>query len=256
MKRGILLLLGLILLASLVSAQGEKIEVSTLKEGYTPGEVITFKVSLFDSQNKPLNVDVQVAFENAAKTKRVEATVASNRLVDMNLDEKSTAGYWSVTAKYGGIESKALFIIETSELVRFDLEGDILTITNIGNTPYTRDVQILIGDTLGVKKTGLDVGEKVSFRLIAPNGVYSVRVTDGKTTFSRADVALTGNAIGILDERIKSSNPITGARLSEESDNVFLFNKSNIFAYVFILVIVGAAILLVIERSYARSARK
>ena len=182
--------------------------------------------------------------------------VHGNKLETINLGENIPALSWTVTARYNDAEDKAFFTVDSSELAKFEITGDKLVITNIGNIPYTKDVQILIGETVGIKKTGLDVGEQLSFRLIAPDGVYNIRVTDGKTTLSKSDVALTGNAIGVLDERLGANVPITGSPPASNSDNPFSFARNNIFAYAFVLVLVGAAILLAIERRYNRLARK
>lgn len=258
MKKSWLLLVFSLLLLGLVSAQGNKIEVTTLKDSYQPGDDITLKVSLLDVNNNPILANISLTFENADKTKRFDSSVPSNTIANVKLEDRVFAGYWYVTASYEGMESKELFIIDSKEQISFDIKGDVLTIKNTGNTPYNKDVQIRIGDTVGVKKTNLDVGEMVSYRLIAPDGTYSVEVVvDGKTIFSKFEVALTGNAIGILDENIGSSNtPITGARFSDnKNDSLINFGKNNIFAYVFVLVLVGAAVLLAVERTYNKMNR-
>lgn len=255
MKKGIILFMGLILLFSFVSAQGEKIGISALQETYQPGQNLTILVSLTDAGNNPLNAEIQLVFENVARTKRIERTIQSNKLETINLGQNIPALSWTVTAAYGAAEDKAFFTIDSSELAKFEIQGDKLIITNIGNIPYTKDVQILIGDTVGVKETGLDVGEQLTFRLIAPDGIYNIRITDGKTTLSKSDVALTGNAIGVLDERLGANIPITGNPPASDTDSPFSFSRNNLFAYIFVLVLIGAAVLLAIERRYSRLAR-
>ena len=214
-------------------------------------------MALLDSQNSPINENVNLIFENADKTNKIEKSISSNSLVEIDLGEGISAGYWSVTAKYQESESKAIFNIETSESATFSLDGDMLTITNNGNSRYTKTIQILIGDTLGTKDVDLNVGEKVSFRLIAPEGTYNIRVSDGKTTLTRGNVQLTGEIIGVLDDRIRSRAPITGARIEEDSESGALsLVKSNKIVYAFILVVVGAAVLIAIERNYKRRLRQ
>ena len=244
MKKSVLILLPLLLLLSFVSG-ANKLEVLPIKEVYQPNEEITLKVSLLDDENSPIADVIALTLENADKSKRFEIEANSNKITSVNLGDKAVAGYWTALASYKGLESKALFTIETSELAKFEIEGDALTITNIGNSYYTRDVQILIGDTIGVKKTGLSPGEKVVFRLIAPDGTYNIRVTDGKTSLSRNDVALTGNAIRVLDERLQGGSSITGGARVGNPDETFLgLPKSASFAYIFVLIIIGAGILI------------
>lgn len=259
MKRGILLIIFSILFLSIVTAQGSKLDISTIKDSYQPGDDITLKASLLDSSNNPLSADIVLVFENADKTKRLEVSVPSNTIANVKLGSNVPAGYWSVTGSYETLESKALFIIESKEQVSFDVSDNVLTISNTGNIPYVKDVQVRIGDTVGVKSVGLGVGEKTSFTLIAPDGEYSIEiVVDGKTIFSKSNVALTGNAIGVLEEKVSSSTtPISGTRFSnDQNDSLLNFTKKNLFTYIFVLVIIGAGILLAIERNYNRLNKK
>lgn len=253
MKKELALIFSIIFLMSIVYAQEVKIGISTIKEIFQPGENIALKLSLLDSGNNPISDSVKLIFENAEKTQQIEKTVLSNKLEEINLGESASSGYWTITANYQKAVSKAIFSIETNELAKFELNDNTLVITNIGNTRYSKSVQILIGDIVGVKNVDLTVGEKISFRLIAPQGTYNIKVTDGKTSLSKNSVSLTGEAIGILDEKLKSPAPITGARVEGSPEGkVFNLIKNNGLAYVFVLVIVGAIILLTIERQYRK----
>lgn len=249
-----------ILLAAIVSAQGEKMGISTIKDTYIAGENITFKVSLLDANDNPLNANVNVVIEDAEKRSQAEASVPSNQVVSADIGATPYAGYWKITASYTSstgekTEATALFMVELNELAKFEITNNTLNIINIGNTRYTKTIQIVIGETIGTKDVDLGVGESVSFRLVAPSGDYNVRVSDGKTTIIQGGVALTGNVIGILDNRALSRNPVTTG-INPEGDSGYSSltqapNRS--FVYVFLFVIFAAAILLVIERRYRRN---
>ena len=127
-----------LLIFSLVSAEGEKVEVSVLKERFLPGEEISFKVSLFDSNNNPINGEVSMIFESADKSKRFESTAIANRLSSIALKGEIVAGYWTIYASYKGIQGKTIFIIETKEEIEFSIEGDNLLIKNTGNIQYNK----------------------------------------------------------------------------------------------------------------------
>jgi len=243
----------IIFLLAIVMAQGNKMEVSTIKESFKAGEKITFKVSLYDHENNLIDAEVNVSLEDAEKKVKLEETVPSNKLVDMDLGENAPNGYWKITAKYQDIEATGLFYVEINELARFDLENDVLTVTNVGNTKYSRNIQIIIGDTIGVKKVELGIGEKIKFRLIAPDGTYNVRVTDGKTSISKSGVVLTGEVVGILDERLSERSPLTGGIKPGEVSEVFSLRKSS-FIYVFLVVVLGGIILLTIEKRVRKKA--
>ena len=244
-----------IILTFLVTAQN-KIEISTIKEDFEAGENIAFKVSLYDAQNNPINADVNVIIEDAEKTKKIEQVVQSNKIVDINLGEGARYGYWTITSKYKDMEGTTLFNIKIKELIKFEIINNRLIVTNIGNTRYKKTIQIVIGNSLGTKELDLDVGEEASFRLIAPDGIYNVRVTDGEITITKEDVVLTGKAIGILDEKlIAGGNPLTGGVKPEETgedERFYTTLRNKKFVYIFLLVIIGAAILLAIERNYRK----
>jgi len=260
MKRGLLVLLLVLVLISLsflVTAQDYKLDISTSKETYSAGENITLKVILLDSSNNPINQPVGILIEDAEKVTTIEKTVNANELVEISLGEDASFGYWSVSANYEGSQTTALFIIEIKELAKFSLNGDTLAITNIGNTQYTKTVQIIIGNTISAKNPKLEMGESVYYRLVAPTGNYDIKVTDGKTTLTKSAVELTGTTgkvVGALDESASDRAGITGG-VSPDAENdlgmLSYFKKSKL-VYVFILVIFGAMILLAIERKVAR----
>ncbi|MCX8158763.1 MAG: hypothetical protein N3D20_00485 [Candidatus Pacearchaeota archaeon] len=255
MKKIILsLIFPIILLLSSVSA--DKIEIYPTKEIFLPREKITFKVSVYDDLNMPIDSDVKILIEDAEKTRIIEQNIKSNKFVDIALGENAPSGYWKIIAFYKNIESSSIFMIETAELAKFELVGDILTITNVGNTRYTKTIQIVIGESIGTKQIDLGVGEKISFRLVAPSGTYNIKITDGKNTLVQPNVALTGKVIGILDETPLSQSPITTSM--DNKDNLYSDNppilRNKTFAYIFIIMVIAGAILIAIERHYRRRA--
>jgi len=253
-KKSFLFLIFIILFSSFVLAQSLSIEFP-LGDNFKAGENITLKVSLFDGSNNPIEGKIKLTLEDSENRKKIEKTVSSKEITGIDLGEGALHGFWTVTAKYKDIETSEIFTVEIKELAKFEINGDVFTITNIGNTKYTKTVQIVIGDTIGIKEPKLDVGESVTFRLIAPKGNYNVKVSDGRTSIQRSDVALTGNVVGILDERIAGGNILTGG-IKPKDEVSMSYLKKNKFIYVFIFVIFGATILLAIERNYRKKAKK
>ncbi len=261
MKKSLILFsaIAMLVLSSFVLAN--KIEVSIIGESFSAGNNITLQISLYDEQNNLINDNVFIVLEDAEKTKTINEMVPSNRLVYADIGENPIAGPWTINAKYQDPNTNEIseltefFTIKPNEVVEFKINGDVLTVTNIGNVEYTRAVYITIGDTIGEpKKLDLGIGESTQFRLIAPDGTYRVVVTDGETTITKPGVTLTGKAIGILDEEIASGNtPITGGlRPGEESEDIYSSLKNKSFVYVFLIVIIGAGILLAVERNYRK----
>ena len=259
-KKSLMFLYIFILALFIVSAQN-KIEIKPTKESFKAGEEITFIISLYDSQNSLINDNIFVIFEDAEKRKKIEKEVDSNKPSTINLGTDAPSGYWTLTAKYKSpsgesAESSSLLIIEENELADFELIDDVLTITNRGNARYTQTIQIAIGETIGTKKVDLAVGEKTSFRLIAPDGVYNVRITDGKINVAKSGVSLSGNVVGILDESLTERNPLTAGIRTGKEDDILSSIKNKSFVYVFFIALIGAVILLAIERRYRRQVKR
>lgn len=256
MKKSLMICMTFILIIFLaLSVTAVKIRTSMTKESFASGERITFTVFLYDDQNNLINTDTSIVIEDAEKRTKIEKTVQSNKPADVDLGKGARAGLWTLTARYQDAEVKEFFTIVMNEEVKFEIDGDKLLITNIGNTRYSKIIDVIIGTSLGTKKVDLNIGEKTSFRLIAPDGTYNVKVTDGKTTTIKSDVALTGKVIGILDEKLASgSSSVTGGVKPEaEADETFYSSiKDKNLVYVFLLVVIGAAVLLAIERNYRK----
>jgi len=251
MKKSVLILFLIIILASFVIA--EKIEIST-DDQIAAGQMLTLKVSIYDYNNNLIKDDLEITIRDAGKTQEIKQTISSDNPVNINLGENAPAGLWTIKATYKDIEATTVFSIESNKLVKFDIVEDKLIIKNIGNTKYSETVQILIGESVGSKDVELEIGEETSFRLIAPDGTYNVVVTDGETEYRKSDIQLTGKVIGILDEELVSgSSPVTGGlKPSEEEESFYSGIKNSSFVYVFILAIIGAGILLAVERKFRK----
>lgn len=243
MKRSLIILFIAVFLCSTVLAETLKIDFP-VKDEFEPGEKISLRVSLFDKET-PVDTEISLIFSNAEKTESIEKLVLTNKPIEIDLGENASSGYWNILASYDGITTKEVFFINTNEEARFEVEGDKLIITNIGNTYYSKMVHIIIGDTPSEpKRIELGVGEKTELSLMAPTGTYKIKVTDGETTLVKSGVSLTGESIGFLPEKSGHSITIGNSR------NFSLMN--NAFVYVFLIAIIGVTTLLAIERHYKK----
>ena len=258
-----MIILVIVFLLSFVVAQEYKIDVTTTQESFEAGEAITLKVSLFDLDNKPIYDQISITLEDSSKNK-IEQIVNSNELVSINF-EQATFGQGIITAKYQDSTSTGIFFINANENIEFELGENLLTITNTGNTKYTKSFQIVIGDYIGeTQDFNLEVGESRSFTLVAPEGTYILKVIiDSEVLFSKNDVpltskGLTGEAIGAIDESASQRSGLTGGiSPDEESHEAILgYLKDSKLTYVFVLVIFGTMILLAIERKYRKKVNK
>ena len=249
-KKSIISVFLIVVLISLVSAETLKIEFPNGDE-FGADEQISLKISLLDSENKPINQEITLTFEDSLKN-QITKQAETNKVVILDLGKNKLNGFWKATATYNNLQETVIFSIKEKEQVKFELGGDVLKITNTGNTPYSKTIQIAIGNSIGQKEIELGIGESASFRLIAPDGTYNVKISDGVTSLTKGDVSLIGEAIGILDDRENRRVPITG--INPDNPDSAITNKSK-FVYVFVIAIIGATILLSIERRYRKKAQ-
>ncbi|MGD9276607.1 MAG: hypothetical protein PVJ67_05525 [Candidatus Pacearchaeota archaeon] len=259
-KRGLIILL-CIILSQFVIAQDYKIEVSTIPEDKIFGsmETIQIKVSLYDSNNNLINDEVLIHLNDLKGVQIKETAVQSNKFERIELTENVIAGEGEMIISYKGYEKKEYFFIKENEIAKFEISDGVLKITNIGNTKYERKVYITIGETTGAKNPKIDIGKSKTYRLVAPDGIYNVKVSDGiSETFEINGMELKsmgiGQVIGALDEEVSNKKSLTGGISPDENADEALLNyvKKSKFPYVFILVICGIATLLAIERRYRR----
>ncbi len=222
-------------------------------DSFEAGDPITFKATIYDDSSMPIDGFIEITIQDSEK--RISKAEVNSKEVSTVELQSASSGQGIITASYEDAKAIAFFEIGRDEQAKFELDGNTLIVTNIGNTPYSRTISITIGSTTGTQTPNLEIGEKTSYRLIAPEGVYNIRVTDGKTSLIRSSVKLTGtgNVIGAIDDSSSRRSGITGT-VSPNEGNIALLSyiQDNKFVYVFIAVIFGAMILIAIERRYKR----
>tara|TARA_Y100000310_G_C20418257_1_gene685390 strand:- start:27 stop:818 length:792 start_codon:yes stop_codon:yes gene_type:complete len=259
-KKSLAILFLTIFLTSLVVAQNYKMDISTIPEDkiFKAGDSLQIKITLYDESNNPINDQVSIILQDMTKEIITETTIQSNKnFEEIKIKENTLSGEGKIIAKYKESEIEESFFIEKEELAKFEIKGDDLIVTNIGNTKYSKTIYITIGETTGTKTPDLNIGKSISYKLVAPEGVYNIKVTDRETTITQGEVTLagTGQAIGAIDRTSSQRSGITGGIASDEDEALLSYMKQNKFVYVFVLVIFGAMILLAIERRYRLKAK-
>ncbi len=246
-----------IMLVSLISANSIDIEFPQGNE-FDAGEPITLKATLYDDSGKPIDGQIELTIEDSEK-KITKISISSKEVSTINLVD-AASGQGVITAEAQGAKTIAFFEIGREEQVKFEIIDGKLIVTNIGNTPYSKTIKITIGETVATQEANVELGESKTYRLIAPDGVYNIRVTDGKTSISAGSVRLTGtgNVIGAIDDSISGRTPLTGVANPDQGNELALLAslKRNKFVYIFIAVIFAGAILVAIERKYKKASPK
>ncbi len=182
-----------------------KIDIAIDSQTVAPGNNAVFKVFVYDQSNEEIQTDAKIFIKNSDDEITYQRLVKTGESIIYDISKNNTPGYWKIKAEALNLNVERLFYVEQKEIAEFELIGDVLTITNVGNVPYTKAVQIAIGNAIEVKEMDLDIGQSQRFRLVAPDGNYPVSITDGENEVKKSDVQLTGNVIGVLGIRGEAS---------------------------------------------------
>jgi hypothetical protein len=254
MKREIFVLFVLtfvVLTLTAVSAQDTALDVKVYKQIYSSGENLTYQVILL-KDNLALIDPVKISISDVSNKKAFNITVEPNKEQNLLIEQDFPSGYWQIEAFYEGKSVKRFFSVGSREEAEFSIENDMLVIRNTGNTPYTKTVQILIGDKVVTQKQNIEVGGYKQIKLVAPDGDYDIQVSDGTESIVRQNIRLvgTGNVIGALDEELVKNQPLLGA--VREGDQGIFSARSISLPVIFVTAIFGIFILLMIERFVKR----
>jgi len=253
MKKEVFILFAFLFLTiSLASAQEISLDINIGKQIYAANENATYQVLLL-KDSSPLSDTVQVSISDIAKNKVYNYEVTSNREQYFFIEKDLSSGYWQIEASYQGKSVKRFFTIGEREEVEFRIEGDKLIIKNTGNAPYTKTIQILIGEKVITQKQDIEVGQFKEIRLVAPDGRYNIQVTDGTNSISKQDVILTGTGavVGALDEQLLDNQPLLGTARDVKGESFFT-SKNFSVAFIFIGAVFGLFVLLLIEKVMRR----
>lgn len=250
----ILLLIILVLSLTLVAAE-YSIDIRFDKEEYAGGEEVAYTVVLLED-SAPLSDQVEITFSDALDKKEIKETVTSNQENKLLIEEDFIAGGWKAHAVYKDKAVDRTFFIKQKTAVEFKIEGDELIITNRGNTLYQKQIQIIIGNDITPQTVSVGVGKTKRLKLVAPEGNYDIKVTDGENSFTKKAVSLTGtgNVIGAYDESLLSGGII--GKVDDPEGEKFFSGKKLPLALIFVGAVFIIGILFFIERRLVKKGRK
>ncbi len=251
----VLLILVLVLTFSFVAAE-YSLDVQLDKQTYSSGDNIRFNVILL-KDSLPVSEQITVYFSDAADKTRLTQTIVSNQENLFPIEKSFISGFWKVEAEYNNKTVKRIFLVKENKAVEFQIQDDKITIKNNGNVPYTKTVQIMIGDKVIPQTVNIDIDEAKDIRLVAPSGDYDIRITDGENSLSKQNVHLTGTGqvIGALDEDISGGSALGTARDPDIADKFLVPSKLPV-TFIFVGAVFGLGILLAIERFLQRKVKK
>ena len=185
------------------------IELNLNTQNFDPGTTLEIKPKLLDQTGVGMIQEVSVIIRNEQNERFYEKIVKSEG-INYEIPKNTPSGYYNIEASAGEINISKGFFVNQKAISSFDLVNDTLVVTNVGNIPYHRDIEIELNGKPFVKKIDLELGESTSFKLTGSEGDYNVKVSDGVTELSKIGVSLTGKVVSVnnVKEELALTSPI------------------------------------------------
>ncbi|MDO8508137.1 MAG: hypothetical protein Q7S27_00465 [Nanoarchaeota archaeon] len=162
-----------------------------------PGNDFVYTVFIYDQSGISVEGDVQVVISRPDKSPFYKGLLKSNVPNKLFIGYNYTPDYWNIDAVSENLKHSKLFLVEELQKAEFKLENNTLSVRNIGNVPYKKPIEVLIGGVSDIEELDLNLGESKTLKLGAPDGEYNIAVNDGSNKMELGTTFLTGRAIGI-----------------------------------------------------------
>jgi len=247
----------LIFFMSFAASQEFSIDISGLSnEEYNPGTELTFKIILLEDG---IQAKKQVNYKiNGLNKKEIAGTTNSDEETTIKIENDFQGGIWEIEANYLDTQVKRTFLVGENSEIEFLIKNDELIIKNIGNTHYSKTIQVKIGNEVNTYKQNIKVGGQKILKLISINGKYDIKVTDGKTTIEKKDVQLfgTGNIVGAVDKNLIGYTGFAGVNEPEKLGERKISLDKLPLSLIFITAVIILAVMTFIERKLSKKNTK
>ncbi len=214
-----------------VKQMPEKIDVALDSVSVKPGNKLDFKIMLYDQSGNAISGDASFLIEDSEGNSFYKSLTKTDKAETFFTEKNLSSGYYKIKAQSSNIYGEREFYIEENEEAEFRIINGTLAVKNTGNVKYNKAIQVKINDIVEIINPELDTGQEKKYELAAPDGEYSVAVTDGKSSLSNAGVALTGEAVSV-----------------REAGGNF-FGRGKILAWIFIILVMGMFIFVASRRT-------
>lgn len=179
----------------------KEVRINVPNENAQPDSDFLFKIDVYDQAGDAMVQDVSLTVNQPKGVPFIKKVVKSGEDQKITFSLSDQPGYWSIETDVNGIFNRKLFYLVEVNTLQTSLINNTLIVTNIGNAPYSGPVEINIGSFVEIKQIKLGPGETQKFTLRAPDGDYSVSISDGNEVKELGSTFLTGNAIKVTDFR-------------------------------------------------------
>ncbi len=183
-----------------------RISIALDKTNVTPGDSITIVPTLVDFSGDNMDSQILMKISDASGKSIFEGYVAGNQNHQQLTQTTDAPGEYDIIAQKDSISAEKTFEVSELKKINISLDGNVLTITNVGNVVYKDIVEIKIGTEKILKEVNLDIGGKIQYEVSAPDGNYNLEAKSEGGSFSSSGVALTGDAISLNDVKNTITN--------------------------------------------------
>ncbi len=177
----------------------KRMDIALSNQEYDPGKEVSYNVLLYDQSGAEIVDDAGLIIYEPNEKIHLKKLVKSGDKGTLPLSNYASPGYWKVSASFNSLKADKSFFVNSIENASVSIVNQTLIVTNIGNVPYKKILEVSIGNEKELKEVSLEVGESKKFILKAQDGNYKVAVSDGSLFKELGEIYLTGNAVGILD---------------------------------------------------------
>ncbi len=188
-----------------VKQQAQFMEIVISDQEATPGVDYKFKIVVYDQTNQTIDTQARFSLLNGNDEKISDKVVNSNDDILLTIAQNESPGYRTIIGKMDSFSTKRYFYIPEVKKASFEIINTTLKVTNVGNVPYNKNIEIGIGKNKEVIELKLGISQSVNYNLQAPKGNYDIAVTDGVQSFSANSIPLTGDAVKVVDLADSSS---------------------------------------------------
>ena len=170
-------------------------DIAINNQNFNPGDTLNFQPLLTDQAGSSVIDKVSVIIRDINLNRVFERIVDSGVSIEYPIPANLTSGFYEIEISKDGIKAIKKFFVNEKAIVSFELENETVIVTNIGNIPYNKDIQIDLNGKPFIKNVNLELGGQEKFKLTG-EGETDVKVTDGEKEIS-GTVALVGYSINV-----------------------------------------------------------
>lgn len=178
----------------------KKNEIAISSQNVNPGSDFVYTILLYDQSNIEAIENVEVALYKPSGELFSRNLLKSGEADNIAIGLDFMPGNWVIESSINNLSASRTFYINELEDVSYKLANGTLSVTNTGNVPFKKAIEIVIGDESVIEEISVEVGETKRYALSAPDGEYPIKIKEGENEEAIGSAFLTGSAVGVKGE--------------------------------------------------------